>query len=95
MKANEIAKSDKRVYPQNKHEWGIVIQQGLGVTLGKGKRLNKDGKFPVQDLAQFIKKEYSEGYGPNFVPALLRNLKGLINWVYGDGSEPYWPGSDT
>lgn len=84
----------KKVYPKNKSEWGIAIQKGLGITIAEGKKLQREGNFPVQALTQYIKKEYSEGFGENFVPALLRNLKGLISWVYGGGSEPYWPGSD-
>jgi len=84
----------KKEYPQNKHEWSIAIQEGLGITLTSGKELHRDGRFPADDLLEFIKKEYSEGFGENFVPALLRNLKGLINWVYGNGAEPYWPGKD-
>ena len=45
----------------------------------------------------WIRIEFSsdKGYNPSFIPALLRNIKGLISWTYGDGLEPDWSGQDA
>lgn len=83
-------------YPRNSEEWRISILQGIGLLPEKGRSLYNSGRFPYNDLISWIYLEFSEenGYSPNFVPALVRNIKGLVSWVYGNGSEPYWPGKD-
>ena len=86
---------DKNRYPLNRNEWSQVIERGLGITQEQGTRLFQQNRFPVQELARWCRKEYSGCFGPNFIPALLRNINGLIAWVYGNKPEPYWPGSDT
>lgn len=84
----------KNSYPQNRHEWSTAIEQGLGITRAQGEELCRNGCFPKKELAEWLKDEYGEIHGPDFVPALLRNINGLIAWVYGDRPEPFWPGKD-
>lgn len=84
----------KKEYPQTREEWSNAIEQSLGISQAKGEELLTTGKFPVQMLAEWLKKGYSEGFGPNFLPALLRNINGLVTWVYGNKPEPYWPGKN-
>ena len=51
--------------------------------------------FPYNRLEQWIRNTFREGFHPDFVPALLRNIKGLVAWVYGGENEPYWQQSDN
>ncbi len=81
-------------YPQNPEEWQSAIQDGIGVGRIEGQEAYHAGRFPHEELASWIREAYSGGCSPDFVPALLRNIKGLVAWVYGDGGEPSWPGSD-
>jgi hypothetical protein len=85
---------DKTSYPQNRNEWSKAIERGLGITQAQGEERYLQSNFPIQELAEWLKKEYSAGFGPNFIQALLRNINGLIAWIYGNKLEPYWPGSD-
>jgi hypothetical protein len=82
-------------YPQNPVEWQSAIYDGIGVDAIEGQEAYQAGQFPYEKLALWIREAYSEGFSPDFVPALLRNIKGLVAWVYGDGGEPSWPGSDS
>jgi hypothetical protein len=81
-------------YPQNPEGWRSAIQDGIGLSEFEGQRAYQAGEFPYEDLERWIQGTYREGFHPDFVPALLRNIKGLVAWVYGDGSEPSWPGAD-
>lgn len=81
-------------YPQTADEWAAAIEQGLGLTPGEALSAFACGRFPYDRLEGWIRSAYGEGFGPNFVPALLRNKRGLVRWAYGGGPEPYWPGSD-
>ena len=83
-------------YPQSADEWREAIFRGLGLTPKEGKARYQAGTFPYSSLEAWLQQEFSakKGYSPDFVPALLRNQKGLVNWVYGNGTEPYWPGKD-
>ena len=81
-------------YPQNPEEWRSTIQDGIGVGVIEGQEAYQAAKFPYNQLEHWIREAYSAGDSPDFVPALLRNIKGLVAWVYGDGDEPCWPGSD-
>ena len=81
-------------YPQNPQEWRSAIQDGIGLGEVEGQEAYQAGQFPYDQLAQWMREAYCEGFSPDFVPALLRNVKGLVAWVYGDGGEPSWPGSD-
>ena len=82
-------------YPQEPAEWLTAIQDSIGVSAAEGQEAYQAGKFPYDKLEQWIREAFSEGFSPDFVPALLRNVKGLVAWVYGGRSEPYWPGSDS
>ena len=81
-------------YPTNPAQWRIVIEAGIGLSSLEAVEKLQAGKFPYKRLEEWIKQVFSDGFSPDFVPALLRNLHGLVHWVYGEGSEPYWPGSD-
>jgi hypothetical protein len=81
-------------YPQEPAEWQSAIQEGTGVSATEGRKAYQAGVFPYGELERWIQDTFSQGFSPDFVPALLRNVKGLVAWVYGEGGEPSWPGSD-
>lgn len=83
-----------RTYPQNPEEWQSTIQDEIDLSFDEGQKAFQEGNFPYEQLEQWIRKSFSKGFSPDFVPALLRNIRRLVAWVYGDGNEPYWPGSD-
>ena len=81
-------------YPENPEEWQSAIQDNIGIKVSEGQRDYQEGIFPYKKLEEWIQRAFSEGFSPNFVPALLRNIKGFVAWVYGNKEEPSWPGSD-
>jgi hypothetical protein len=81
-------------YPQEPAEWQSAIQEGIGLSAIESRNAYQAGAFPYGELERWIRGTFSQGFSPDFVPALLRNVKGLVAWVYGEGSEPSWPGSD-
>lgn len=83
-------------YPQNADEWHSAITHGFGLTPEEGKAQHQTGTFPFEAFTVWLRQEFraDKGYNPDFVPALIRNRKGLVAWLYGNGSEPYWPGQD-
>jgi hypothetical protein len=83
-------------YPRTPAEWRRAITRGIGLTHEEGKALRQADAFPFDALLTWIEQEYSEdcGYSPNFLPALVRNIKGLVRWVYGTDPEPFWPRAD-
>jgi len=81
-------------YPQYPEEWRSAIYAGIGLNEKDGQKIYRAGKFPYKKLEGWIRETFCEGYSPDFIPALVRNIKGLVAWIYGDVSEPYWPGSD-
>lgn len=85
------------VYPQTSDEWRSAIASGFGLSPAEGITKYEAGIFPFDDFLVWLEKEFSadKGYSSDFVPALVRNLKGLVAWIYGKGSEPYWPGHDN
>ena len=97
-KSVEQAKEGKVVkFPQTAPQWQEAIAEGLGITAVQGRQSLANDIFPYEQLASWLEQTYSaqKGYSPEFVPALQRNISGLANWVYGNGAEPYWPGSDA
>lgn len=84
-------------WPRTGEAWRSAIKQDLGWTAQGVREALEREQFPYAALAQWIRRTYNpaHGYAPPFAPALLRNLRGLIAWVFGDASEPYWPGSDV
>ena len=97
MGANKKRGAQTSLYPQNAAEWREAASRALNLTQEEGRARLNAGTFPFDDFTAWIRKEFSsdKGYSPSFIPALLRNRKGLISWVYGDGSEPDWSGQDT
>ena len=87
---------DYERYPRTPAEWYRAIEQGIGLTSESGKALHEANAFPFDALLTWMEQVYGEdrGYNPDFVPALTRNIKGLVSWVYGTGSEPSWSGHD-
>lgn len=84
-------------FPQSAKAWQETIEAGLGITAVQGQQQWTTNNFPSEQLATWLTETYDakHGYSPQFVPALLRNLQGLLAWIYGEGDEPYWPGSDA
>ena len=82
------------MYPQTPDEWACTIWYSLGIDKAGGEALAAAGEFPYRRLALWIQETYTEGYAPEFVPALLRNLRGLVSWVYSGAPEPDWRGAD-
>lgn len=89
-------KSQSPQCPRNRDEWRASIENGIGLAPEEGETLRCSDDFPFDRLVDWIRQQFSEddGYSPDFVPALIRNIKGLVSWVYGDSSEPFWPGHD-
>ncbi len=85
---------DTLYYPQNPIEWQSAIFQGIGISKSEGQKKYLSRTFPYHQLEQWIRNTFSEGFSPDFIPALLRNIKGLVAWVYGGEKEPSWPHSD-
>lgn len=81
-------------YPQHPAEWRSAIQDGIGLSEVAGSSAYEAGEFPFDKLEEWIRARFGEGFTPDFVPALLRNIRGLVAWVFGGGDEPRWPGSD-
>ena len=84
-------------FPQTAAEWQQAIAAGLDMTPIQGQQAWASNTFPFERLAKWLAQTYNaeKGYSPEFVPALQRNLHGLVTWAYGNGAEPYWPGSDA
>jgi hypothetical protein len=81
-------------YPEDPKAWRELIQREVSLDVSYGIKAYEIGTFPHEVLGNWIVERFSEGYHPSFVPALLRNIKGLVMWVYGNGEEPLWTGSD-
>jgi hypothetical protein len=81
-------------YPQNPKEWREATEYGLGLTPPEAQDAYRAGAFPVEQLELWLQSTYQQGYSSEFLPALQRNIKGLVAWAYGNENEPYWPGSD-
>ena len=82
-------------YPQNPSEWRLAIRAGIGLSMNDAQKSYLDGTFPFIQLEQWIRATFQEGFVSDFVPALLRNIKGLVSWVYENGPEPNWRESDS
>lgn len=84
-------------YPRNREEWEKWLDKQLGMKQGEGRQLYVEEKYPVQDLVEAWRSEFSpeRGYSSDFVPALIRNKKVFLDWVLGEGSEPNWSRDDS
>ncbi len=83
-----------RFDPGQNGEWARVIEEDLQISLDQGKDLHATRRFPNDILLEWFRTELVDGFSAEFVPALERNINGLVDWVYGTGAEPFWPGSD-
>ena len=81
-------------YPRSAQEWDVAMQRGLGLDPDEARRRFASGTFEYEELERWLRSEFAVGFDRDFVPALTRNMRGLVCWVYGDGHEPYWPGGD-
>lgn len=83
-------------YPKNAVEWRDFIASKFGISPEEGKTYYQAKNFPTDSFISWIRQEFSvdSGYSHTFIPAIVRNLEGLITWIYGEGNEPYWPGED-
>jgi hypothetical protein len=84
-------------WPQDAASWGDVLARILRISSDEAHERYSAGELPREVIAGWIDARFSaaRGYHPDLAPALLRNLDGLLRWAYGDGPEPYWPGSDA
>jgi hypothetical protein len=84
-------------YPQNPEEWQLWIKEKLGISYEEGMHWTRVLAFPIERLVEAWKDEFSveKGFVRDFIPALYRNVRGFLTWVYSGGSEPNWKGSDS
>jgi hypothetical protein len=84
------------IWPATASDWRATFERGLGLDPKAAAYRHAHGELEPDVFVAWIEVEYDEsrGYHPDFVPALTRNIEGLLAWAYGDGPEPYWPGSD-
>lgn len=82
-------------YPQTGPAWAAQIAEGLGLAEASARAQHAAGTLNRAAVTAWIEQAFGDGpYSDPFVPALTRNLEGLLRWAYADGGEPYWPGSD-
>ena len=83
-------------WPTNAAAWRDAFERGIGLHPAAGSVRQARGDLDPAEFVTWIESEFSEsrGYHADFVPSLTRNIRGLLAWAYGDGPEPYWPGSD-
>lgn len=84
-------------YPQNPEEWRRWILSNLGIDKPQGLEMTKDDTFPFSDLIQVWEQKFSveHGFSPSFIPALSRNKRGFVMWVFLEAPEPNWAKSDA
>ncbi len=84
-------------YPTNPQDWQEWMKTYLGIPPERGISLLYSDSFPLDELIDLWKVEFSteKGYVADFIPALVRNKNGLLRWVYLDEPEPDWRGSDN
>ena len=84
-------------YPQTVQQWRTWVRIKVGVSEEDGFILVKKNVFPKAALLQAWQIEFSteNGYSPDFIPALSRNIVGFLQWVYDEGDEPNWKMSDN
>ncbi len=83
-------------YPTQPKEWRDWIHSKIGLAEEEAKDLLQRGSFPYEKLTECWQEEFGleHGYSPDFVPALSRNKRGFVLWVYENGHEPLWTGDD-
>ena len=73
-------------------EWRERVRLGAGIDPDAGKSQLANGAFPYELAAGWIENEFA--HDELFRDAVVRNIRGWAQWVYGDGEEPFWPGRD-
>ena len=83
-------------YPTSPAEWAEWIENNLEISKEEGLKMIRTRTFPYVLLEECFKREFTseEGYSLDFIPALVRNIRGLVSWAFGQGKEPLWTGSD-
>ena len=83
-------------YPLNAEEWRETINRALNLAPDEGAAHHQNNTFPYKELEAWIRQKFqpADGFASDFIPALIRNIRGLVTWVYGGGSEPRWPSQD-
>jgi hypothetical protein len=83
-------------YPVDVMEWRAWVEKKLGYTSQQCVDFLHQNSFPIIKLVEVWRREFTveKGYSPDFIPALERNKKGFLLWLYADGDEPFWRGSD-
>jgi hypothetical protein len=83
-------------WPETREQWRAVLAAGIGLSPEDGDAQWAAGDLDLATVDDWLATTYAaeNGFHPDFVPALARNLRGLLAWVYGGGSEPCWPGRD-
>lgn len=85
------------IWPTTAGGWRDAFERGLDLNPTAGTYRYARGEMEPAPFVTWIESEFAEsrGYHRDFVPALTRNIRGLLAWAYGDGEEPFWPGSDA
>ncbi len=84
-------------YPQTPDEGQIWIERQLDIGMEEGTGLLQINTFPTEKLTELWTVEFdtSNGYSPDFIPALIRNTQGFLRWIYCNGPEPRWKDGDN
>ena len=84
------------IYPANPTEWILWIESKIDIDERHGRGLCESSSFPLDRLIAAWEEEFSidKGYSPEFIPALVRNKRGFLKWVYLGSNEPNWRNSD-
>jgi hypothetical protein len=84
-------------YPHNPTEWHSWIEENLSISETHGIELFNIKAFPKDRLEECWNQKFTveNGYSPDFIPALLRNVNGFLRWIYNHGEEPNWRNADS
>ncbi|NHI88101.1 MAG: hypothetical protein EAX87_01190 [Candidatus Thorarchaeota archaeon] len=84
-------------YPQTPEKWRRWILLNLGIDEAQGREMINDDTFPFGDLIQAWEQKFTveHGFSPSFIPALSRNKRGFVMWVFLEAPEPNWTKSDV
>jgi len=84
-------------WPQDAEAWRAALARILRQGEEEARERYLAGTLPRETIAGWLGARFSaaRGYEPDFAPALVRNLDGLLRWAFGDGPEPLWSGSDA
>lgn len=84
-------------WPQDAEGWRDTLARILRTSPDEAQERHVAGTLPRETIAGWLDARFSaaRGFHPDFAPSLVRNLDGLMRWAFGNGSEPYWPGSDA